>query len=1032
MVTLPDGADLTLGELQEMAAHQQQQIDSQQQLLVAKEQRLKYLKQQEFHHQQMSTDTDKLKALRDRVETQELKLRKLRAIQGQVDQQKVNSTGLSSELETIRSLFNEKEKELSLAVAKVDELTRQLEEIRKGRQQLGNNNASPAAIELEKLKKELLYRNKLNEQQSNRMIQQREILNNRKDEVTKMDKRISELQQRLQRKRLLNQQLANQINAATSAKQAQLRSANSNNKNRMNPLCGQNIAAIEPYSHKPVSDQDGTRDDLHTQLNCGNKIEDMHEFVPNKSDPKYQTLPYNTKFPVQKQKDEDQQENTENSCGVTRACTSESAATTNASNPTVPPPTSVSTNHIPNFSTSKPVVGTAQKVHQNGANIENVSAMPTAKLLAASQSISHLTPRPYSSSNLHNGNAVISAPNITSRIPLSKLNSSSMPTTSTTGVASNQTQVQSFSNTPTGDNSTNISGINSNISNQRTNSSQHCSIYQSKSTPVTLVRPHTLDNAPGGTLQQVQPEIAPKPSLPPKPTVPSKPMIPPRQIHSPSSGDKVDTSSESVDSALTILRGSDAGNEKNSPAKAGDFKLRLLYYTHYNRHVGKNVINSFAQRLGSAGLEDYMKNMNQIYKPDATKTESPAEQKSPNAEDNETKKLFPPELPIKPKPLTIKKSASAEQPKLKLNNNGSNPAGPTPAQTNVQVNRRIKMPPAFLFPESRTFDSNVNDLMNNGSDVGEEFSTKVVSPPNIVIECGDDASKSDDSDDDDEDLNGNHRNGVNVDQTSDEVSSPSCDNQNSNGGGSQNNTEKSSDDDDTSSPESNRRSSVVNRNKKGNLKTKTSSKNNLRVSFDPHALLLDASLEGELLLVKKTAKKVPNPSAPNDEGITALHNAICAGHFEVVKFLVEYGCDVNAQDSDGWTPLHCAASCNNLPMVKFLVENGACMFATTLSDHETAAEKCEEDEEGFDGCSEYLYSIQEKLGILNNGVVYAVYNFEAHNPDELSYNDGDQIIVLRKGDEYEREWWWSRINDREGYIPRNLLGLYPRRTANHE
>jgi len=54
--------------------------------------------------------------------------------------------------------------------------------------------------------------------------------------------------------------------------------------------------------------------------------------------------------------------------------------------------------------------------------------------------------------------------------------------------------------------------------------------------------------------------------------------------------------------------------------------------------------------------------------------------------------------------------------------------------------------------------------------------------------------------------------------------------------------------------------------------------------------------------------------------------------------------------------LHCAASCNNLAMVKFLVEHGACIFATTLSDRETAAEKCEEDEEGFDGCSEYLYS----------------------------------------------------------------------------
>jgi apoptosis-stimulating of p53 protein 1 len=46
--------------------------------------------------------------------------------------------------------------------------------------------------------------------------------------------------------------------------------------------------------------------------------------------------------------------------------------------------------------------------------------------------------------------------------------------------------------------------------------------------------------------------------------------------------------------------------------------------------------------------------------------------------------------------------------------------------------------------------------------------------------------------------------------------------------------------------------------------------------------------------------QVPNPSAANDEGITALHNSICAGHFDIVKYLVEIGCDVNAQDSDGW------------------------------------------------------------------------------------------------------------------------------------
>ena len=63
--------------------------------------------------------------------------------------------------------------------------------------------------------------------------------------------------------------------------------------------------------------------------------------------------------------------------------------------------------------------------------------------------------------------------------------------------------------------------------------------------------------------------------------------------------------------------------------------------------------------------------------------------------------------------------------------------------------------------------------------------------------------------------------------------------------------------------------------------------------------------------------------------------------------------------------MHCAASCNNLPMVKFLVEHGACIFASTLSDEETAAEKCEEDEEGFDGCSQYLYGKQNSLIFLS-------------------------------------------------------------------
>lgn len=65
---------------------------------------------------------------------------------------------IAAELDSIRALFSEKEKELSSAVAKVDSLTRQLEEIRRGKTNgfSSANTNSPAAIELEKLRRELM------------------------------------------------------------------------------------------------------------------------------------------------------------------------------------------------------------------------------------------------------------------------------------------------------------------------------------------------------------------------------------------------------------------------------------------------------------------------------------------------------------------------------------------------------------------------------------------------------------------------------------------------------------------------------------------------------------------------------------------------------------------------------------------------------------------------------------------------------------------------------------------------------------
>ena len=133
-------------------------------------------------------------------------------------------------------------------------------------------------------------------------------------------------------------------------------------------------------------------------------------------------------------------------------------------------------------------------------------------------------------------------------------------------------------------------------------------------------------------------------------------------------------------------------------------------------------------------------------------------------------------------------------------------------------------------------------------------------------------------------------------------------------------------------------------------------------------------------------------------------------------------------------------------MVTLLVQNGACIFATTFSDHETAAEKCEEDEVGYDECYQYLSGqlkrvlsrslllirdfrtgVQDKMGIANEGIVFAVYDYDAQNSDEMSFKDGDRITILRRGDDQEVDWWWGRADTgAEGYVPRNLFGLCPR------
>ncbi|XP_067574761.1 relA-associated inhibitor isoform X1 [Pseudorca crassidens] len=195
-----------------------------------------------------------------------------------------------------------------------------------------------------------------------------------------------------------------------------------------------------------------------------------------------------------------------------------------------------------------------------------------------------------------------------------------------------------------------------------------------------------------------------------------------------------------------------------------------------------------------------------------------------------------------------------------------------------------------------------------------------------------------------------------------------------------------------------------------------------RARLSPLVLLLDAALTGELDVVQQAVKEMNDPSQPNEEGITALHNAICGANYPIVDFLIAAGANVNSPDSHGWTPLHCAASCNDTAICMALVQHGAAIFATTLSDGATAIEKCDPYREGYVDCATYLADVEQSMGLMYNGVVYALWNYSAEFGDELSFREGESVTVLRRDGPEETDWWWAALHGQEGYVPRNYFG----------
>lgn len=65
------------------------------------EQRLRYLKQQEQRQQQQASEQEKLLRLRENIENQETRLKKVRALKGQVEQKRLSNGKLSKLMKVV-------------------------------------------------------------------------------------------------------------------------------------------------------------------------------------------------------------------------------------------------------------------------------------------------------------------------------------------------------------------------------------------------------------------------------------------------------------------------------------------------------------------------------------------------------------------------------------------------------------------------------------------------------------------------------------------------------------------------------------------------------------------------------------------------------------------------------------------------------------------------------------------------------------------------------------------------------------------
>ncbi|XP_035519157.1 apoptosis-stimulating of p53 protein 2a isoform X3 [Morone saxatilis] len=1049
--------DMTLAELQEMAARQQQQIDAQQQLLASKEQRLRYLKQQEQRQQQQASEQEKLQRLRENIENQETRLKKVRALKGQVEQKRLSNGKLVEEIEQMNNLFQQKQRELVMAASKVEELNRQLELLKNGKMDNFHDNQTSVA-ELDRLYKELQLRNKLNQDQNSKLQQQRESLNKRNLEVVSMDKRISELRDRLWKKKAALQQKENlppqmpQYSEGTHANNGYPGKERASKDTHLQlPSDGQagqqsgpsRVAAVGPYIQSSTMPRGPVRHDLLVKPAYPDGTATLPVHDPQSkagtAGAKESRIPAGcdvtlsseeAMFLLKPLKELRAKRKGLQPSKLADWGSSTPEFNTNGHGPasTLPRMTSHSSSNTEQDETElkrdrkvrplsmfEPTEAPATSLRKNQSSDDLVrDAQSASKAPVKVPPPVPTKPKgpgvvPYGKPGLNTGTFPKTKPHnqqpqaAQGRSPLPPSQSQTLPLPSKQDTPPAATVRPFTPELP--------SSKDSSMTKPQTLAAS--SIYSMYTQQPGSGKPFQ----PGvqGALNRSQSRTNGFVSVYGKPVIPGggslHPENPYQDRRSPALESEVDHNGAN-NMGPSPSEGPHPETER-IPRPLSPTKL-LPFISNPYRHQSDGDLEALRKKLYNAPRP--LKKRSSITEPEGPagpniqkllyqKTTLAAMETTVTAPTTptyagEAEKAAEGSVgPHVPTPLSgvethpSETGQTLEGGQLPSHIPGANVPVPAPAEQTkppsaIPESEHIIPPPPPSHPAPKPDDAlfpppppaGLEDVMPNlppppPEGFLEEFPPY---PPPPYPSGGEQDSLGEDT------FN------MKAPEVTGQVPLPPG--------------------------------------KRTNLRKLGSERidHSMRVKFNPLALLLDSSLEGEFDLVQRIIYEVEDPSLPNDEGITALHNAVCAGHTEIVKFLVQFGVNVNAADSDGWTPLHCAASCNNVQVCKFLVESGAAVFAMTYSDMQTAADKCEEMEEGYTQCSQFLYGVQEKMGIMNRGVVYGLWDYGGENSDELPFREGDCMNIIRREDEDEIEWWWARIGDTEGYIPRNLLGLYPR------